>query len=82
ISDRDAYRRLIEVYLDDGILSKTEQILLWDERRKLGISGDVHRRMLDALVARYLKQGKSVHVQSLPKRKVEEEESVDEQGDE
>ena len=33
ISDRDAYRRLIEVYLDDGILSRTEQILLWVVRR-------------------------------------------------
>ena len=27
ISDRDTYRRLIEVYLDDGILSRTAQIL-------------------------------------------------------
>ena len=33
ISDRDTYRRLIEVYLDDGILTRTEQIILWDERR-------------------------------------------------
>jgi len=79
ISDRDAYRRLIEVYLDDGILSRTEQILLWDERRKLGISEDVHRRLLDALVARYIKQGRPVHVQSSTKRKVEREETVDRQ---
>ena len=79
ISDRDAYRRLIEVYLDDGILSRTEQILLWDERRKLGISEDVHRRLLDALVARYIKQGRPVHVQSSTKRKVEREETVDQQ---
>ena len=79
ISDRDAYRRLIEVYLDDGILSRTEQILLWDERRKLGISEDVHRRLLDALVARYIKQGRAFHVQSSTKRKVEREETVDQQ---
>ncbi len=82
ISDRDAYRRLIEVYLDDGILSRTEQILLWDERRKLGISEDVHRRMLDALVARYLKQGRAVHVQSSTKPRVKREEIVDQQEDE
>ncbi len=82
ISDRDAYRRLIEVYLDDGILSKTEQILLWDERRKLGISEDVHQRMLDALVARYQKQGRAVHVQNLPVRKIVAEEPVELQEDE
>ena len=63
ISDRDAYRRLIEVYLDDGILSRTEQILLWDERRKLGISEDAHERLLASLLTRYQKQGRQVHVQ-------------------
>ena len=82
ISDRDAYRRLIEVYLDDGVLSRTEQILLWDERRKLGISENVHRRLLDALVARYLKQGRAVHVQSSTRRGTEPEETVAHQGDE
>ena len=76
ISDRDAYRRLIEVYLDDGILSRTEQILLWDERRKLGISENVHRRLLDALVARYPQARQAVHVQSSTRRKVEPEEKV------
>ncbi|MDP6906623.1 MAG: hypothetical protein QF440_04325 [Candidatus Thalassarchaeaceae archaeon] len=67
ISDRDAYRRLIEVYLDDGILSRTEQILLWDERRKLGISEDAHTRLLVALIARYQRQGRPVHVQNAPR---------------
>ncbi len=66
ISDRDAYRRLIEVYLDDGILSRTEQILLWDERRKLGISEEAHTRLLTSLLSRYQKQGRQVHVQSSP----------------
>ncbi len=66
ISDRDTYRRLIEVYLDDGILSRTEQILLWDERRKLGISEESHNTLLDSLVKRYQKQGRPIHIQSMP----------------
>ena len=65
ISDRDRYRRLIEVYLDDGILSRTEQILLWDERRKLGISEQVHDRLLNLLVDRYQSQGRPIHIPSL-----------------
>ena len=74
ISDRDTYRRLIEVYLDDGILTRTEQILLWDERRKLGISETSHDALLTSLVARYQKQGRSIHIQSLPTPSREEEE--------
>ena len=66
ISDRDTYRRLIEVYLDDGILSRTEQILLWDERRKLGISEESHNTLLASLVKRYQKQGRPIHIQSMP----------------
>jgi len=66
ISDRDTYRRLIEVYLDDGILTRTEQILLWDERRKLGISETSHDALLSSLIARYNKQGRPIHIQSIP----------------
>ena len=66
ISDRDTYRRLIEVYLDDGILGRTEQILLWDERRKLGISEESHNTLLASLVKRYQKQGRPIHIQSMP----------------
>ncbi|MEE2811828.1 MAG: hypothetical protein VX627_02225 [Candidatus Thermoplasmatota archaeon] len=66
ISDRDTYRRLIEVYLDDGILTRTEQILLWDERRKLGISEEEHDNLLSSLIARYQRQGRPIHIQSLP----------------
>ena len=73
ISDQDTYRRLIEVYLDDGILSRTEQILLWDERRKLGISEETHKTLLNSLVNRYQKQGRPVHIQSLPKTTENEE---------
>jgi len=78
ISDRDTYRRLIEVYLDDGILSRTEQILLWDERRKLGISEESHNTLLDSLVKRYQKQGRPIHIQSMPIPSGDDEE---EQGD-
>ena len=74
ISDRDTYRRLIEVYLDDGILTRTEQILLWDERRKLGISETSHDALLVSLVARYQKQGRAIHIQSLPTPSGNEEE--------
>jgi hypothetical protein len=73
ISDRDTYRRLIEVYLDDGILTRTEQILLWDERRKLGISQDSHDALLASLIARYRKQGRPIHVQSMPTSNPEDE---------
>jgi hypothetical protein len=66
ISDHDTYRRLIEVYLDDGILTRTEQILLWDERRKLGISDESHDTLLNSLVARYRRQGRPIHIQSMP----------------
>ena len=78
ISDRDTYRRLIEVYLDDGILSRTEQILLWDERRKLGISEESHNTLLASLVKRYQKQGRPIHIQSMPIPSGDDEE---EQGD-
>ena len=78
ISDRDTYRRLIEVYLDDGILSRTEQILLWDERRKLGISEESHNTLLDSLVKRYQKQGRPIHIQSMP---IPSDDDEEEQGD-
>lgn len=69
ISDRDTYRRLIEVYLDDGILSRTEQILLWDERRKLGISELAHDRLLNLLVTRYQSQGRPIHIPTFNEEK-------------
>ena len=65
ISNRDTYRRLIEVYLDDGILSRTEQILLWGERRKLGVSEEAHDRLLASLIIRYHRQGRSTHILSV-----------------
>jgi hypothetical protein len=51
ISDRDAYRRTLELYLRDALLTRTEQLLLWEERRRLGISEQEHDRLLHQLLA-------------------------------
>ena len=64
ISDRDAYRRTLELYLRDALLSKTEQLLLWEERRRLGISDRDHERLLEQLLAQWRKQGKKVNIDS------------------
>ena len=64
ISDRDAYRRTLELYLRDALLSKTEQLLLWEERRRLGISDSDHERLLEQLLAQWRKQGKRVSIDS------------------
>ena len=64
ISDRDAYRRTLELYLRDALLSKTEQLLLWEERRRLGISDRDHERLLEQLLAQWKKQGKRVNIDS------------------
>ena len=50
ISNRDSYRGTLELYLKDGYLSKTEQLLLWEERRRLGITDVEHNKMLIQLV--------------------------------
>ncbi|MGB0152220.1 MAG: hypothetical protein ACPF92_07845, partial [Candidatus Poseidoniaceae archaeon] len=62
ISDRDAYRRTLELYLKDAVLSRTEQLLLWEERRRLGISDAEHDRLLEQLVEQMKRQGKTVAV--------------------
>jgi hypothetical protein len=62
ISDRDSYRRTLELYLKDGILTVTEQLLLWEERRRLGITDDDHERLMQQLLAQWQKQGKSVTI--------------------
>lgn len=63
ISDRDTYRRTLEIYLKDGLLTRTEQMLLWDERRKLGITEDEHTHLLDKLVSLYRSQGRIIRIQ-------------------
>lgn len=63
ISDRDTYRRTLEIYLKDGLLTRTEQMLLWDERRKLGLTQEEHNRLIDKLITLYRSQGRSIRIQ-------------------
>lgn len=67
ISDRDAYRKTLELYLRDALLTRTEQLLLWEERRRLGISDQEHQKLLDLLVLQMNKQGKNVSIQRYEK---------------
>jgi len=67
ISDRDAYRRTLELYLKDAVLSRTEQLLLWEERRRLGISDTEHDRLLNQLVEQMKRQGRTVAVHAFKK---------------
>ena len=62
ISNRDSYRSTLELYLKDGYLSKTEQLLLWEERRRLGITDSVHNKMLHQLVEILERRGVSIVV--------------------
>jgi len=62
VSDRDSYRRTLELYLKDGVLTQAEQLLLWEERRRLGIEDEVHNRLLEQLLAVWTRQGKSVQI--------------------
>ena len=64
ISDRDAYRRTLELYLRDALLTRTEQLLLWEERRRLGITDIEHERLLEQLLAQWKRQGKKVNIDS------------------
>ena len=67
ISDRDAYRRTLELYLRDALLTRTEQLLLWEERRRLGISDNEHDALLNQLLAQWKRQGKSVTIDRFQK---------------
>jgi hypothetical protein len=62
ISDRDAYRRTLELYLRDALLTRTEQLLLWEERRHLGISDAEHEILLKQLLNQWKRQGKAVTI--------------------
>ena len=62
ISNRDSYRGTLELYLKDGYLSKTEQLLLWEERRRLGITDVEHNKMLIQLVEILEKRGMKIVV--------------------
>ena len=63
VSDRDAYRRTLELYLRDALLTRTEQLLLWEERRRLGISDEERDRLLDQLLEIWKSQGRSITIQ-------------------
>ncbi len=67
VSDRDAYRRTLELYLRDALLTRTEQLLLWEERRRLGISEQVHDRLLHQLLLQWKSQGKRVTIDRFDK---------------
>ncbi|DAC23146.1 MAG: hypothetical protein CMB19_01435 [Euryarchaeota archaeon] len=67
ISDRDAYRRTLELYLRDALLTRTEQLLLWEERRRLGITEQEHERLLYQLLAQWKSQGKRVTIDRFEK---------------
>ena len=62
VSDRDSYRRTLELYLKDGVLTQAEQLLLWEERRRLGIANEVHNQLMEQLLAVWTRQGKSVQI--------------------
>ena len=62
VSDRDSYRRTLELYLKDGVLTSVEQLLLWEERRRLGLGDFVHDRLLEQLLVAWTKQGMAVKI--------------------
>ena len=62
VSDRDSYRRTLELYLRDGVLTQAEQLLLWEERRRLGLDDETHNHLMGQLLASWTRQGKSVHI--------------------
>lgn len=62
VSDRDSYRRTLELYLKDGILTQAEQLLLWEERRRLGIGDQIHNHLMEQLLAAWTRQGKTVQI--------------------
>ena len=62
ISDRDAYRKTLELYLRDALLTRTEQLLLWEERRRLGISQQEHDNLLKQMLTQWKRQGRNVTI--------------------
>lgn len=67
ISDRDAYRRTLELYLRDALQTRTEQLLLWEERRRLGISEEEHQSLLEQLLTQWKRQGRNVTIDRFDK---------------
>jgi hypothetical protein len=48
-------------------LTRTEQLLLWEERRRLGITEQEHERLLYQLLAQWKSQGKRVTIDRFEK---------------
>jgi len=48
-------------------LTRTEQLLLWEERRRLGIPDEAHDRLLNQLLLQWKKQGKKIDIQRFSK---------------
>ena len=55
------------MYLRDALLTRTEQLLLWEERRRLGISDAEHEALLNQLLAQWQRQGKTVTIDRFKK---------------
>jgi hypothetical protein len=49
------------------LLTRTEQLLLWEERRRLGISEQEHDRLLHQLLLQWKSQGKRVTIDRFDK---------------
>lgn len=62
LSDRDTYRKSLELYLRDSLLTQAEQMLLWEERRRLGITDTEHENLLNLLLNQWKGQGKKVTI--------------------
>ena len=62
ISDRDAYRRTLELYLRDALLTRTSNNPPVEERRRLGISDAEHEALLNQCSLNGNDQGKTVTI--------------------
>ena len=51
-SDFDDYRRVVEMVLEDGIISPSEDQLLWSLRQELGIDDAYHVQMVHKHIRR------------------------------
>jgi hypothetical protein len=49
------------------LLTRTEQLLLWEERRRLGISEEEHQSLLEQLLTQWKRQGRNVTIDRFDK---------------
>ncbi len=62
VSDSASYRRTLALYLPDGILPPADQLLLWEERRSLGLGNQILNHLMEQLLAASTSQGKTVQI--------------------